>query len=295
MNVRKVVIPAAGLGTRMLPASLAAPKELLPLVDRPILHYAVEEAVESGITEVIIVTSPGKETLADYFRPAPELEARLKARGGADPLAGVRRLREAATFTYVVQEEQLGLGHAVLMARDAVGDEPFAGLLPDDVIVGPAPALGQVIAVADRYDAGVIAVEEVPREKTGAYGIVDARELEEGVFEVLGVVEKPAPEEAPSNLGIVGRYVLPPQIFDALERITPGAVGELQLTDAIALLRERQRVCVTRFQGTRYDTGNPLGLLQASVALGLARDDMGPELRAWLETLLGRARPAPFP
>jgi UTP--glucose-1-phosphate uridylyltransferase len=167
-----------------------------------------------------------------------------------------------------------------------VGDEHFAVLLPDDVIVGPAPALGQLIAVADRYDAGVIAVEEVSREKIGAYGVIDARELEDGVFEVLGVVEKPSPEEARSNLGIVGRYVLPPQVFDALERITPGAGGELQLTDAIALLRERQRVCATRFQGTRYDTGNPLGLLQASVAQGLAREEIGPDLRAWLETLL---------
>jgi UTP--glucose-1-phosphate uridylyltransferase len=286
MHVRKAVIPAAGMGTRMLPASLAVPKELLPLVDRPIIHYAVEEAVAAGVTQFVIIIAPGKEALADYFIPAPTLEADMKARGGTDPLSGVRRLREAAQFTYVVQQQQLGLGHAVLMAREAVGDEPFAVLLPDDVILGPSPALGRLLQVAHRYQAGVIAVEEVPRDRVNAYGVINPRELEDGVFEVMGLVEKPSPQEAPSNLGIVGRYVLPPQVFDALERTPPGARGELQLTDAIALLLEGQRIYASCFQGARYDTGTPLGLLQASVALGLERDGLGPALRAWLERLL---------
>ncbi len=286
MLVRKVVIPAAGLGTRMLPASLAVPKELFPLVDQPILHYGVEESVNAGITEVIIVTSPAKRALEDYFKPAPALEERLRSRGGPDPLDRVRRLRETARFTYVLQGEQLGLGHAILMAREAVGDEPFAVLLPDDVIVAPTPVLGQLLRVAAAYDAGVIAVEEVRRAQVSSYGIIEPKKLEEGVYDVVSVVEKPSPESAPSNLGIVGRYVLPPQIFEALEHTPPGAGGELQLTDAIALLLKQQRICAATFQGARYDAGSPLGLLQASVALSLARDDLGPELLDWLRVLL---------
>ena len=287
MQVRKAVIPAAGWGTRMLPASKAVPKELLLLVDRPMIHYIVEEAVASGITQIIIITSSGKEALEAYFSPAPELESTLEAKGEEHRLAELRSLTDKAEFSYVLQEEQLGLGHAVLMARQAVGDEPFAVLLPDDIILGQSPALSQLLAVAREREASVVAVEEVPRERISAYGVVSAKMVEDGLFEVLGLVEKPAPEEAPSNLGIVGRYVLTPEVFEALARVTPGAKGELQLTDGIALLLEHQRVYAYRFQGTRHDAGNPLGLLQTAVALALRRDNLAPGLLQWLREYVG--------
>jgi UTP--glucose-1-phosphate uridylyltransferase len=286
MRVRKAVIPAAGMGTRMLPASRTVPKELLPVVDRPIIHYAVEEAIAAGITQVIIITAAGKEALAEYFTPSSRLEAHFNARGETELLSTLRRLWNGAQFTYVVQKEQLGLGHAVLMARDAVGDEPFAVLLPDDILVGGPPALGRVLEVARQYEASVVAVEEVPPSRVSAYGIVRPRPLADGLFRVLGLVEKPLPQEAPSNLGIVGRYVLTPQIFAALERIAPGARGELQLTDALALLLKEQPVFACRLPGTRYDAGFPLGLLQTSVALALQREDVGPALREWLKGIL---------
>jgi UTP--glucose-1-phosphate uridylyltransferase len=286
MDVRKAVIPAAGMGTRMLPASRTVPKELLPVVDRPIIHYAVEEAIAAGITHIIIITAAGKEALAEYFTPSPKLEAHLNARGETDLLSTMRRVWNGAQFTYVIQKEQLGLGHAVLMAREAVGDEPFAVLLPDDILIGGPPALGRVLEVASRYQASVIAVEEVAKSRVTAYGIIQPRELADGVFQVLGLVEKPSSEEAPSDLGIVGRYVLDPRVFSALERIAPGARGELQLTDAIGLLLKEQPVYACRLPGTRYDAGFPLGLLQTSVALALEREDVGPPLREWLNRML---------
>ena len=288
MEVRTAVIPAAGWGTRMLPASKAVPKNLLPLVDRPMIHYIVEEAVDAGLTRIVLVTSPGKDALADYFSPSPELEAFLREKGRSHLLAPVQRLMDAAEFRSVSQEEALGLGHAVLTARDAVGDEPFAVLLPDDLIVDDVPAIGRLVAVARERGASVVAVEEVPMERISAYGAIDPREVSEGLYEVLGLVEKPPPDEAPSNLGIVGRYVLTPEVFPALEQVQPGAGGEIQLTDGLVRLVEEQGVFAHRLQGTRYDAGTPVGLLQASVALALRREEMASQVREALAWELGR-------
>ena len=289
MKVRKAVIPAAGLGTRMLPASKAVPKELLPLVDRPMIHYIVEEALDAGITQFIIVTSSGKEALADYFDPSEEIERLLADRGLDDPAAALARLRRDAEFVFVRQHEQLGLGHAVAVTRNAVGDEPFAVLLPDDIVVSAQPAIGQLVDVANEREASVVAVEAVPAERVSAYGVIDPEPVSGRVYRVRAVVEKPPLEEAPSDLAIVGRYVLTPDVFGALGRLTPGAKGELQLTDAIAMLIEASGVYGCRFQGDRYDAGNPLGLVQTSVAMALARDDIGPGLREWLSARLADA------
>ena len=287
MEVRTAVIPAAGWGTRMLPASKAVPKNLLPLVDRPMIHYIVEEAVDAGLTRIILVTSPGKDALADYFSPSPELEAFLREKGRSHLLSPVQRLMDAAEFSSVPQEEPLGLGHAVLTARDAVGDEPFAVLLPDDLIVDDAPAIGRLVAVARERRASVVAVEEVPMERISAYGAIDPREVSEGLYQVLGMVEKPPPDKAPSNLGIVGRYVLTPDVFPALEQVQPGAGGEIQLTDGLAALLESQEVYAHRLHGMRYDAGTPVGMLQASVALALRREEMAPQVREALARELG--------
>ena len=287
MEVRTAVIPAAGWGTRMLPASKAVPKNLLPLVDRPMIHYIVEEAVQAGLTRIILVTSPGKDALADYFSPAPELEAFLREKGRSHLLAPVQRLMDAAEFSTVPQEEQLGLGHAVLTARSAVGDEPFAVLLPDDLILDDVPAIGRLVAVAQERQASVVAVEEVPIERISAYGAIEPRVLAEDVYQVLGLVEKPPPDEAPSNLGIVGRYVLTPEVFPALEQVQPGAGGEIQLTDGLARLLEGQVVYAHRLHGTRYDAGTPVGLLQAAVALALRREEMAAQVREVLIRELG--------
>ncbi len=287
MDVRKAVIPAAGLGTRQLPTSKAVPKELLPLVDRPMLHYIVEEALDAGLSQIIIVTSQGKDAMANYFDPSPQWEELLDRRGETSLAAAMRRVRQEAEFTYVRQHQQLGLGHAVHTARHAVGDEPFAVMLPDDIIAGgEAPAIGELIETASANDASVVAVEQVPRERIGSYGVVEPGETDGDVTRVLSLVEKPAPEDAPSDLGIVGRYVLTPELFGAMERVTPGAGGELQLTDGIALLLEEQPVFARRFSGIRYDAGNAMGLLRASVSLALRRPDIGPGLRAWLENEL---------
>ena len=286
MRIRKAVIPAAGLGTRMLPASKAVPKEMLPLVDRPMIHYIVEEALDAGITQVIIVTSTGKDALADYFEPLPSLVATLVERGQAEAAAALRRVTEEAELVFVYQHDQLGLGHAVYTARHAVGDEPFAVMLPDDVIVGPEPAIGRLVAVAQERGASVVAVERVSGERISAYGVIAPEVVSEGVYRVLGMVEKPAPEMAPSDLGIVGRYVLTPEVFEAFSHATPGAKGELQLTDSIAALIGTQGVYACEFPGTRYDAGNPLGLVQTATSLGLDRPDIGPALREWLEARL---------
>ena len=286
MDVRKAVIPAAGLGTRLLPVSKAVPKELLPLVDKPMLHYVVEEALDAGITQIVIVTSQGKDALADYFDPAPHLENILEDRGEVGSAAAMRRMRTEAEFIFVRQHEQLGLGHAVYTARHAVGDEPFAVMLPDDIIDAPTPVLGQLLATAQQYNGSVVAVEEVPPERISGYGVIDPEDMAEGVYRVLSMVEKPTQQDAPSNLGIVGRYILTPEVFEALSRVKPGAKGELQLTDGIALLMETQAVYARRFEGFRHDAGNPLGLIKASVSLALKRPDLGPALKEWLRAKL---------
>ena len=286
MDVRKAVIPAAGLGTRLLPVSKAVPKELLPLVDRPMLHYVVEEALDAGITQIVIVTSQGKDALADYFDPAPHLEKVLEERGETSAAAAMKRVRTEAEFIFVRQHEQLGLGHAIYTARHAVGDEPFAVMLPDDIIDARTPVTGQLLASAQEYNVSVVAVEEVPPDRINGYGVIDPEDVAEGVYRVLSMVEKPSQQDAPSNLGIVGRYILTPEVFEALSRVKPGAKGELQLTDGIALLMKDQDVYARRFKGTRHDAGTPLGLIKASVSLALKRPDLGPALKEWLQAKL---------
>ncbi len=286
MRVRKAVIPAAGLGTRFLPVTKAVPKELLPLVDRAAMQYVVEEAAAAGIEEVIVVTARGKEAIADYFDRYAELEGLLSARGDTERLAQVRRPSELAQMTYVRQAEQLGLGHAVACAARAVGGEPFAVILPDDIIAAEPGALAQLLEVFDRYEASVIAVEEVDGPAIQSYGVIDPEPVADGVYRVRGTVEKPALADAPSKMGIVGRYVLMPQIFDALAEVKEGAIGELQLTDGLAILLKDQDIYALRFHGTRHDVGNPMGLLRASVEMALRREDTGPSFGEFLRRLV---------
>ena len=273
MPVKKAVIPAAGLGTRFLPVTKSVPKELLPILDRPMLQYVVEEAAEGGVEEVIIVTAPGKEGIASYFQPSPALERRLSENGEQGLLDKVLHASRIAKVSFVIQEEALGLGHAVLTAREAVGDEPFVVILPDDIVHHSPGVVAQMAAIFDRTQAGVVAVEPMPWETVHNYGVVDAVPAGDGLHQVRGLVEKPPREEAPSNLSIVGRYILPPEIFDCLERTRPGAKGEIQLTDGMLLLLESAELYAYEFQGIRYDGGQPLGLLRASLEYALRRDD----------------------
>lgn len=285
VSVRKAVVLAAGYGTRLLPATKAQPKEALPLVDKPIIQYAVEEAAESGLEQVIIVTSAGKRAVEDHFDRSLELEQALAEKGDQRRLEEIRRISDLARIVYVRQKEQRGIGDAVLTVREIVGDEPFVLFFPDDVIVSQPPAARQLIDVFEAHGGSVLAVEEVPPEELESYGIVDGEPVGEGVYRVRGLTEKPKPEEAPSNLGIVGRYVLTPQVFEALTETPPGIGGEIQITDGLARLLRDQPMFAYRFQGRRYDTGRPLGLLKASVELALRRPDLGPELRRYLRAL----------
>jgi UTP--glucose-1-phosphate uridylyltransferase len=273
MQVRKAVIPAAGLGTRFLPVTKSVPKELLPILDRPMLQYVVEEAAEAGIEQVIIVTARGKESIAAYFQPQPDLEQRLAETGTKDLAEKLRHASTLAEVSFVIQEEPLGLGHAVLTAKDAVGQEPLVVILPDDIIAHTPGAIAQMLEVSNRFNAGVVAVEPTPWEVIHNYGVIDATQQEERVHQIHRLVEKPPREEAPSNLSIVGRYILPPEIFECLERTPRGAKGEIQLTDGISILLESREIYAYEFQGIRYDGGTPLGLLRASLAFGLARKD----------------------
>jgi UTP--glucose-1-phosphate uridylyltransferase len=285
MDVRKAVIPAAGLGTRFLPITKSVPKELLPILDRPMLQYVVEEAAEAGIEEVIIVTARGKESIAAYFQPQPLLERHLAETGPPDLLEKVRHASTLADVSFVIQEQPLGLGHAVLTAKDAVGDEPFVVILPDDIIAHTPGALTQMIRVSNEFNAGVIAVEPTPWEMVHNYGVVDATPKAERVHEIHRLVEKPPREEAPSNLTVVGRYILPPEIFECLERTPPGAKNEIQLTDGMALLMETHELYAYEFMGTRYDGGTPLGLLRASLEYGLAQEDTREAIKAIIRGL----------
>ena len=285
MKIRKAVIPAAGWGTRFLPATKAQPKEMLVLVDKPIIQYTIEEAVASGIEQIIIITAIGKHNIENHFDRTFELEYALKQKGDEKTLREIQRVSELANICYIRQKEQLGLGHAVLTARNLTGNEPFAVFLPDDLIASEVPAMKQMLQVYERYGCSVIAVEPVPEEKASAYGIIKPRQVEERIYEVLGLIEKPKPEEAPSNLGIVGRYILTPEIFNVFDRVTPGAVGEIQLTDALRLLLEQQKIYAYQFEGKRYDTGEPLGFLEASVGYALNHPDIGPRFKMYLKEL----------
>jgi UTP--glucose-1-phosphate uridylyltransferase len=286
LKVRKAVIPAAGLGTRFLPITKTLPKELLPLVDRAAMQYVIEEIADAGIEHVVVVTSRGKEAIADYFDRHWDLERALEAKGDTTRLADVRRVSDLVEMSFVYQSEQLGLGHAVHCAASVVGDEPFAVVLPDVVVFGQPGATAQLVEVFDEYNASVITVQEVPGPSIQSYGVIVPEPVAEGVYRVRGTVEKPAPQDAPSNLAILGRYVFTPGIFDALSRVKPGALGEIQLTDAMGILLESEPMYASRFQGQMYDVGNPLGLLQASIELALQRDDIGPALMEYLEQLV---------
>ena len=286
MKVRKGVFPAAGLGTRFLPATKAQPKEMLPLVDKPMIQYVVEEAVASGLSEIIIVTGRGKRAIEDHFDAAFELEYYLNDRGKTEELAQIKTISELASVSYVRQKEPLGLGHAILCARSLVGDEPFAVFLGDDIIgAAPSPCMRQLLDVAEQYQGPVLAVQRVPRANIGQYGVIAARPLEGRVHEILDLVEKPKPQDAPSDLAIIGRYVLPPEIFEILAATRPDARGEIQLTDALRGLRARRPMYAIEFEGRRYDTGDKLGFLKATVEFALARPDLSDEFRTYLKSL----------
>jgi len=287
MRVRKAVFPAAGWGTRFLPATKAQPKEMLPLVDKPVIQYAVEEAVAAGIEQVIIVTSSQKRAIEDHFDISVELEQLLEARGDIEMLRQIRAISDLAQISYVRQKEQLGLGHAVLMAKELVGHEPFAVILSDDVVVGERPCIGQLIHAYEKTHSSVVAVMEVPHEETYRYGVIagEAAPDDDRLYKVSGLVEKPDPADAPSDLAIIGRYILTPKIFDKLEQTSRGAGGEIQLTDAIEALMQEQDVYGYAFDGVRYDAGTTMGWLKASVELALQRQDIGSEFREYLQTL----------
>jgi UTP--glucose-1-phosphate uridylyltransferase len=286
VRVRKAVLPAAGFGTRFLPATKALPKEMMPLVDRPIIQYAVEEAVASGIEQIIIVIATGRSAIEDHFDSSPSLERWLEERGDIETLRTVRRISEYGTVAFVHQREQLGLGHAVLMAKDLVGEEPFAVLLSDDVMLNPsgAPVTRQLIEAHTAHRGSVIAVQRVPRDEVSRYGILDPLHEEGRLVEVRDLVEKPSVGEAPSDLAVLGRYVLTPKIFDVLEQTSRGAGGEIQLTDAIRDLIREQPVFGYQFEGTRHDAGTRIGWLKANIAVGLDSDDAD-EIRSYIRGL----------
>ena len=285
MSVRKAVFPAAGLGTRFLPATKAQPKEMLPLVDKPTIQYVVEEAVASGLTEVIIVTGRGKRAIEDHFDASFELEYYLQDRGKMEELAEIKTISELASVSYVRQKEPLGLGHAILCARPLVGGEPFAVFLGDDLIVAPTPCMRQLLAAFDHYGGPVLAVERVPRAEIGRYGVIRPKPLGGNVYEVLDLVEKPQASEAPSDLAIIGRYVLTPDLFPVLAETRPDGRGEIQLTDALGALRRARPLYAVEFEGKRYDTGDKLGFLKATVEFALARPDLAEAFRAYLKNL----------
>ena len=288
-KVRKAVFPAAGLGTRFLPATKAQPKEMLPLIDKPIIQYGVEEALQSGCDQIIIVTGRGKSAIEDHFDTSYELEKMLEDRGKIDLLKIVRGISDMIHVAYVRQKEALGLGHAVLMAKELIGDEPFAVILPDDVIDAPVPCLKQMIEVYNETGCSVLATQVVEGPAISAYGVLDAKPVKgkhDGrLFEVRDLVEKPKFEDAPSNLAIIGRYILTPKIFEMLESITPGSGGELQLTDALRALLRKEKIFGYTFEGKRHDAGDKLGFLKATVEFALKREDLGNDFREYLKTL----------
>jgi len=286
MAIRKAVILAAGHGTRFLPATKAVPKEMLPLVDKPVIQYVVEEAVAAGLQHVTIVTAGPKRSVEDHFDRNPELELLLENTGKEVELREIRRVADLADMSFVRQKERRGIAHAVLMAHHVVGEEPFALFFPDDIIVSDVPAIRQLMAVHERHGGSVIAVQRLPRQEVVHYGVITPEAMEDRVYRVRGIVEKPSAEEASSELATVGRYVLTADIWPLLERTPPGVNGEMQLTDTLAMLLEAGHpLFACEFEGERFDTGRPLGLLEASVALALRREDSGPALKRYLRSL----------
>ncbi len=284
-TIRKAVITAAGWGTRFLPATKAQPKEMLPLVDKPLIQYAVEEALASGIEQIIIVTAMGKRAIEDHFDRSVELERVLERRGETQLLREVQRLSNLCDICYTRQKEQLGLGHAVLTASNLVGSEPFALLLPDDIIQAKVPVLKQMISIYEEFGKTVIAVEKVDRKDVHKYGIIKATKERERLYKVLGLVEKPSPEKAPSNLGIVGRYILTPEVLDELSRTKPDKAGEIQLTNGLNSLLSKDEIYAYLFEGKRYDAGTPMGLLKATVEIALQHPVYKKEFSTYLKKL----------
>ena len=290
-KVRKAVFPAAGLGTRFLPATKAQPKEMLPLVDKPLIQYVVEEAVDSGIENIIIITGRGKNAIEDHFDVSYELEKILEERGQHDLLDIVHRISDLIHISYVRQKEALGLGHAILMARELVGDEPFAVLLGDDIIDAPTPCLRQMLDVYDQYPASIVAIQEVPHQYISNYGVISGDAIGyngqlDRLYQVSDMVEKPSMEAAPSDLAIIGRYILEPEIFDVLSSTEPGKGGEIQLTDGLrGLLAQQKLIYGWRFEGKRYDAGGKLGFLKATVEFALKSPDLGEDFRQYLKSL----------
>jgi UTP--glucose-1-phosphate uridylyltransferase len=289
-KVRKAVFPAAGLGTRFLPATKAQPKEMLPIVDKPIIQYGVEEAIQSGIQNIIIVTGRGKSAIEDHFDVSFELEYLLESRSKKELLAIVRGISDMINVSYIRQKEALGLGHAVLRAKELVGDEPFAVVLADDLIEAETPCLRQLLDVYNFFNAPVLAVMEVPKDKISAYGVIDAEPVSHNgasdrVYRIRDLVEKPQAADAPSNLAIIGRYVLTPEIFACVQAIDPGAGSEIQLTDALRHLLRSRPIYAVRFEGTRHDAGDKLGFLKATVEYALRRHDLGEPFREYLKGL----------
>jgi UTP--glucose-1-phosphate uridylyltransferase len=290
-KVTKAVIPAAGLGTRFLPATKAQPKEMLPLLDKPAIQYVVEEAARAGLSDIIIITGRGKHAIVDHFDRSFELEHFLEARGKFDELKQVREISDMATIHYIRQRDPLGLGHAVAAAEGHIGNEPFAVLLGDDIMAESNPLLEEMLRIHERYGRSVLAAMEVARDEIALYGCIEPEFVEnETLARVRSIVEKPSPEEAPSNLAAIGRYILTPEIFDCLRQTKPGVGGELQLTDAINVLAQEQAVYAHVFEGGRFDVGNKLDYIEATIELAIDREDIGPELRRWLADLVERRK-----
>ncbi len=283
--IKKAVFPAAGLGTRFLPATKAQPKEMLSLIDKPLIQYGIEEVARSGIENVIIVTSKGKNSIEDYFDYNRELETFLEEKGNFEALREVQRISDLIKIFYVRQKIPLGLGHAVLMAKEIVGEEPFAVILADDVIDSETPCIKQLIKIFEKFKSSVLALEKVPIEETKSYGIVKGKQISEGLFEIEDMIEKPDPSEAPSDLAIIGRYILTPKIFDALSKTPPGAKGEIQLTDAIKGLLGEEKVYGYIFEGERYDAGDKFGFIKATIELSLKREDIGDKVKSYIKSL----------
>jgi UTP--glucose-1-phosphate uridylyltransferase len=285
MKVRKAVIPVAGLGTRFLPATKTVPKELLPIVDIPSIQYVVQEAVDAGVEEIIFVTGRGKDSIEDHFDEAPELEQVLTDRGQTEVVKGLRRIAEMTEVVSVRQKKPLGLGHAVLCARDLVGDEPFAVMLADDLIDNDTPCIKQLLDIFDDRKESVIAVMQVPLKDVHHYGVINGTEIEKRLYEIESTVEKPIASEAPSRMAIIGRYVLRPEIFDILEKQTPGRGGEIQLTDGLAELLRQRKMYGCEFHGARYDIGDKFGFVQATVAYALKRADLKERVKEYLKSV----------
>jgi len=284
-KVRKAIFPAAGLGTRFLPATKASPKEMLPLVDKPMIQYVVEEAVAAGIEHIIMITGRGKRAIEDHFDRNVELEFYLESKGKTKALHTIEEIANMVDFVYVRQKEPLGLGHAVLCARELIGDEPFAVLLGDDIIDADVPSLGQMMKVHEEYGASVLALQEVPRDQIHLYGVIGGEKVGEGVYQVREMVEKPPQAQAPSNLAIIGRYILTPRVFEFLEGQEKGVGGEIQLTNALQRLAEVEPVYGYIFDGKRYDAGSKIGFLEATVELGLKNAELGPAFKDYLKGL----------